>query len=161
VLQRPNNTDRTSARMTVVVFDKRAHLFAPTSAEGVTPVLGSAAPVGSTAVSFTAGAEPAGIRKGSWLLDGTVIARQSGTGPGAVTYSAIRNANFYRVVSVTPNPNGTTVDVELHRPIKPDTKTRFDPAGAAVADVQATEQRQFILLAGVADVFEKTPLANR
>jgi hypothetical protein len=175
VLQRQNNTDRTSAKMTVVVFDKRSHLFAPATAEQVsTPV---AAGVGLSTVSFLAGAEPPGIKKGSWLLDGTTtcdsyLEPQPAPNPPVRRYfSMVRNANFYRVLSVTTN--GSSVDVELHQPLKPDTKTRFAPngpfvggttaggltAGQPIPDAQPNERR-FILLAGVADVFEKNPLTN-
>ena len=156
VLQRPNNGDQTLSRMTIVVFDKRSHLYAPTSAEqaGYTPI---AAAVGSATVSFATGTEPAGLRKGMWLLDGTTT-YDSYMGTTLQYYSKIRNANWYRVVSVTPN--GAQVDVELHQPLKPDTKTRFVPNTTTPIPDALFNERRFIQLAGVADVYEKAPLSN-
>jgi len=83
----------------------------------------------------------------------------------------VRNANYYRVVSVTQN--GSSVDVELHLPLKPDSKTRFAPNGPYVGGTTAggltpggqvpdaiPAERQIILLSGIADVYEKNLLAK-
>jgi hypothetical protein len=164
VLQRPNNSDRSLARMTVVVFDKRSHQHAPTTAErGYTP---SAAAVGQTTITFPLNGEPPGLKKGMWLLDSTITydfypdVLPSGQ-PFRNYYSKIRNANFYRVLSVTTNLN--QVDVELHRPLPPDSKTRVHPGGplggTLIPDATPAERRS-VLLAGVADVYEKNPLSN-
>lgn len=167
VLQRPNNTVRSLSKLTVVVFDKRAHLHAPTTAEQG-PFTPTVAQVSQSRITFPAGSEPAGLKKGMWLLDGTttsdfyLVPPPTPGPPIRVYFSKIRNAHFYRVVSVTQT--GTDIDVELHQPLKPESKTRLFPSGHPSAGVQIPDatasERQFYLLAGVADVFEKTPLAN-
>jgi hypothetical protein len=140
VIQRQDNSNFTTANMTVVVFDKRAFLYAPPTSEQVffpQNVPGAPAPgtSGATSISFaiTSGIELL-VQKGGWILDATINPTLG-----------VRNANFYRVVSVTDD--GTFMNVELQTPIKPDA-------------LPAANQRTFIVLAGVSEVFERPPLTS-
>jgi type II secretory pathway pseudopilin PulG len=157
VLQRPNNRDRNTARMTVVVYDKRAHLFAPNSAETIFNPTFANPGQNDTRLQFSTNAPVPPVRKGSWLLDGTVIARQYPSGGGQAWGSFVRNANFYRVVSVTTDNN--VVDVELATPLRADSLSPAAPTGAAWTNtVIQPAERQFYVLSGVSDVFERNPL---
>jgi len=139
VIQRPNNSIPSTANMTVVVFERRAFQFAPANAEAVFNPLINGAAVGLTTVSFPPGTD-LGVQKGGWILD------------ASITPSGVRNANFYRVVSVEDNSG--SVDVELQTPIKPDTK------GPGVFDIPPANAnlRTFIVVAGVSEVFERPTL---
>lgn len=140
VVQRPDNTDRNTANLTVVVFDRRSFLYAPPGAETAFNPIVNGAGVGFTSVSFPAGTQ-LGVTKGGWIMDATI-------NPTA----QVRNANFYRVVSVTDS--GTSVDVELQTPLKPDTK----PVGMPDLLPAQANQRVFIVLTGVSEVFERPNL---
>lgn len=130
VIQRPVNRDRYRATLKIVVFGGRRHLFYPTGSEAVfnnvtfTP--------GSTKLQLPTSAD---IKKGSWIMDGTVA-------------GGIRHANFYRVVSATENTAGT-YDVELNTPV-----TRVDGQTAAYTNGTV------VVLAGVLDVFERPALSG-
>lgn len=136
VVQRPNNANRYTANQTVVVFDKRAFQFAPQNAEAafVPVVNNNAGLVGATSVSFPANTQ-LGVVKGGWIADVTVNAT-----------AGVRNAAFYRVVTVTDN--GTSVDVELQTPI----------ADLGAVGPLTANQRTFIVPAGVAEVFVRPSL---
>jgi hypothetical protein len=100
LVRKPNVADPHTCDMTVVVFDRRAHLHATVGAEDV---LQGVARHGESSIAFSGFNQETNIRPGTWILD--------------VTYQATpanRHANFYRVVSVTD----TTV--ELQTPIKRD-----------------------------------------
>lgn len=132
VIQRPTNRDRYGATLKIVVFINRRHQFYPTGSEvayGVTFV------PGSTQLTLPATAD---VRKGSWIMDGTV-------NPPAAP--SIRHANFYRVVSAVENTPGT-YDVELHTAIK-----RIDGQTSAYGGTA-------VVLAGVAEVFERPVLTG-
>jgi hypothetical protein len=134
VLQRPDNNVPNIATMTVVVFDKRAYLFAPANAEA-SYASTAASPIVMTPfltgvqVPYACGV-PA-VQKGGWIMDGT---------PG------LNHAIFYRVVSVTDNPVLGTTDLELQSPIR-----RLDGGSGPYAGT-------LIYLAGVSEVFERPNL---
>jgi hypothetical protein len=185
ILQQPvaSFTTTTTTNMTVVVFDKRASLYAPTTAEQVfTPVIctpGTTTTTGSTQVSFALGSAPP-VQKGDWLMDATVthvdcmgityVPPSPPPNPspkkGSILQTptpAVMNANFYRVVSITDNPNNITsstpngtTDIELQTPMLPDTM----PQGLVNQGlgIPQPSQRQFIYLVGVAEVFQRPPL---
>jgi hypothetical protein len=136
VVQRPTNRDRFSATLKVVVFDKRRHLFYPNGSEVVFNNI--AFQPTRTVITLPTTAD---IKKGSWIMDGTI-----GSLPGP-TYSPIRHANFYRVVSTTDNGNGT-FDVELHTPIR-----RVDGSNAGYIGT-------VVVLSGVADVYDRPVLTG-
>jgi hypothetical protein len=142
VLQRPDNSNRNTVNMTVVVFDRRAFLFGPPDAERAFPpvVVPPASPTapapgmpGSTTICFTTGT-PLRVMKGGWILDATIN-----------PLLGVRNANFYRVVSVTDD--GTLASVELQTPIKSDA-------------IPAADQRTIIVPLGVSEVFERPALTG-
>ncbi len=179
----------TPVLMTVVVFDRRANQFVPTNAEQVfTP---SVCQVGSNLVSFdsTLGAVPL-VQKGDWLMDATVAHLDcnltvynpippntppvafSPPPPAKATIlsspiSYVRNANFYRIVSVTQN--GTSTDIELQTPLPPDTCTtsvqQILPRQSSVSTFNLPTitiqpaNRQFVVLTGVSEVFQRPVLS--
>lgn len=170
VVQMPDVGAPTTATMTVVVFDKRAFQYAPGGAEAVfIPVLNpnnaAAGLPGSTTVSFPTGTN-LGVQKGGWIVDvSTTVIDYQGNHyvppaiPGTVGMNpppqpGVRNANFYRVISVTDN--GTTVDVELQIPLKADTVT--SPADLAKFD--PLNHRRFVVPVGVSEVFERPILTD-
>jgi hypothetical protein len=140
VLQRADNSNTTTANMTVVVFDKRAFQYAPQNAEAVytSSLLGGGPVIGmqplSTTISVPYGImaqNSAPFQKGGWLLDGT---------------PALRHAYFYRVVSITDNPGSGTTDIEVQPPIR-----RIDGSTSAYPGT-------LIYMAGVSEVFERPVL---
>ena len=135
IIQRPLNSNRYAASMTVVVFDNRPHLFAPAGVEvlfsaGFTP--------GATAVlvNHAANAGP-DLKPGAFVMDATVNGR-------------IRHANPYQVVSVTPDPaDPTKTTLELQTPIK--TPTDNNPA---------FYNGTLVVLRGASGVYTRSPLAS-
>ena len=91
VIQRPVNKQKYNANMTIVVFDKRAHMYIPPNAEHA--ITGSIFSTGSTAVSLGSAYGP--IQKGQWLMDAST--------------ATVQLADFYRVSSVS----GTQVELNL------------------------------------------------
>lgn len=129
VVQRPVNRDRLSTTLRVVVFDKRVHLYRP---PGFETVFQTAFIPGQTSV--TVAGTTAEVRKGSWVMDGTI-----GTDPAG---RPIRHANFYRVLSVTTDINNNYV-LELHTPIAR-LDGRTEPYGG-----------NLVVMPAVADVYER------
>lgn len=171
VIRRPDNFQRFNVEMTVVVFDKRAHMFAPPGAETVhaptfaQPMLPPSAAFpggvpGQTRLTFTNPDVPK-VQKGGWLMDATVTTFDASNnvfvppaapagGPG--TRAGVRNANFYRVVSVTDN--GAGVDVELEVPLKQDTMDSGDQTLQANGQIVIQPgHRRFVYFSGAAEVF--------
>ncbi len=149
VIQRPMNRDRFTANLTIVVFNKRTHLYAPQGIglERVTPMPGEpAVPFvpGLTSITVPASVD---VDRGSWILDATIL-------PGTVNSFAagggpIRHAKFYRVVSKTETPNlPGFFDLELHTPIR-----RLDGSSAPYNGT-------VVVLAGVSEVFERPALTS-
>lgn len=139
VIQRPTNRDKFSATLKIVVFLNRKHQFYPAGSEAVFDATWTP---GTTQIQLPAGDPPTGadIKKGSWIMDagGEVL-------PATNPKTFIRHANFYRVVSATENTPGT-YDVELHTPVK-----RVD-GGTLPYTAKA------VVMAGVAEVYERSPL---
>lgn len=136
VVQRPDNSARLAANLTVVVFDGRAPSYAPAGIERSFSVVSGTVIPGSTAVSISFSGDRPAISKGRWIMDATQL--QVGT-------ANIRHAKFYRVVSVNDETSGQ-LDLELQTPI-----TRLD---RQTVSYTAT----FIVLTGVAEVFERPQL---
>ncbi|MCS6866940.1 MAG: hypothetical protein RMJ56_13085 [Gemmataceae bacterium] len=140
MLQRPINRDRHNIRVQVVVYNNRAHLYRPPGSEAV--VAADFTPGQTAIVNVPRGAD---VRKGSWVLDATVVGTEST--PNGPAPRLIRNGEFYRVLSVT-EVNGTLA-LEVHKPI-------------SRADGGALPYRgTLVTLPGVADVFEIAPLTGR
>ncbi len=100
MLQRPNNAIPTMTNMKVLVFDRRVPGIA---ANNETQYTMAGVTVGDTQLTFNT--INMGLRTGSWIMDGTINAA-----------SGIRNANFYRVLSVE-EVGGTTTVIDLESPI--------------------------------------------
>jgi hypothetical protein len=130
VLQQPNITDPKTANMTVVVFDRRAHLHATLGAEDV--LQASNTTPGLSSVTFDAFNAETKILPGTWIMDGTTTNSFR---------RGIRNANFYRVTAVNGN------SVELQTPIK-------TPTDGIAAPYTAT----FVVWRGVSGVYVRNPL---
>ena len=132
VVQRPVNRDRYSATLRVVVFDRRIHMYAPPGLEAVYSVTFT-----PTTTSITNVPATADVRKGSWVMDGTM----NNATPASAT-STIRHANFYRVLSVTDlGTTPATYALELNTPI-----FRIDGGTAAYTGT-------LLVMPGIADVY--------
>lgn len=137
VIQRPNNANRYTADLKILVYDRRAPGVAPADAElqfsapGVTDVV-----VGSTQLVLPATLDVLKLRTNGWIMDGTI-------NPAL----GIRNANFYRIQSLTETGGGATV-VELQTPIRP-------PTGAAGVPGYTA---QIYVLSNLIEVFDRPQL---
>lgn len=180
VVQRMSGQTASEATMTVVVFDKRAPNFAPPGVALETVWIPSYAVAdyphtnparrkrGETTVrfdgSYAANTLPT-VQRGGWLMDASialidrsgttggpvVVPLQSTGSPPAKAEPWVRNANFYRVVSVTETTTG--IDVELESPLRADTGPNQPPF---VDDPELPlSERRFIFLSGVAEVFDR------
>lgn len=139
VLQRPVNANRYVAQMTVVVFDRRAPLYAPPGSEQTysnilfTP--------GSTQVDIPGvSRSQLELRPGDWVVDGTIYDNTQGR-PG------IRHAVFYRITALADTPGG--VRLELQTPIR------------TPADGRGPYTGTLIILRGVSGVFVRPLLTNQ
>ena len=141
VVQRPVNRDRFTVRMQVVAFDKRAHLYAPPRSEAVYPNI-SFTPGETAILNVPATAE---LRKGSWVMDATLLNQTDGDG----IQRTLRHAEFYRVLSVSDAANGT-LTLEVHRPI-----SRPDGQYSATAPAAYRYFGTLVSMPAVADVFER------
>jgi hypothetical protein len=149
VLQRPSQGNRLNMNMTVVVYDRRAYRFAPLDQE---IAYGDATPVafipGSTsiAINYNPNANPPipapALRSGMWIMDGTIN-----------NVLGIRNANFYRVTSVTDDPATGTMILDLQTPLK-------SPPGFVPTPAVPGYNGQLYVLNGVSEVFERRPLTT-
>lgn len=95
VLQRPKQRQRFTANMTIVVYDKRVHLFDQSMIE-----VSRTATINDGQTSVTLGSAIPALQRGGWLMD-------------ASTAGGTQLADFYRVASV----DGTSV--ELATPARP------------------------------------------
>ncbi|QDU22053.1 type II secretion system protein [Urbifossiella limnaea] len=169
LVQRHSGTATSPVTVTVVVFDKRAPGYAPTGVPLETvwnptyavPEVPSLLQRGETKLQF-AGSYATNtlpnVQRGGWLLDSSialinrpptgapvVVPFRSTGNPPAGAQMWIRNANFYRVVSVTETPTG--IDVELETPLKTDTGWKTNDPQLPLSE------RRFTYFSGVAEVF--------
>jgi len=147
VVQRPINANRFHASLTVVVFDRRAHMYAPPGSEqvfhSIPDIKETFLHPGQTSLLLP-GVSPnqLEIRSGDWIMDGTIYDPSSGVGrPG------MRHAHFYRVTAMLETPMGT--QLEIHPPLR-------TPADGNPALYSGT----LILLRGVSGVFIRNPLTG-
>jgi len=154
ILQRPQfiNESSTSinnlytANMTVVVFDRRPFLYPPPSVTGFETVIsGVSMTSGLTSVTINYGTaqQALDLVPGSWLMDATITPAN----PPAIP-RPIRQANFYRVVSVV-QVSSTQMNLELQTPIS--APTGYPPMGY-------TYTGTLVALRGVSGVFVRPPL---
>lgn len=157
VLQRPAQGNRLNMDMTVVVYDRRAFNFARLDEEVAYPA--DFYP-GSNTITFqynpASGLPAPAIRSGQWIMDGTItpdIATVNPTtNPPVTPPRPIRNANFYRVTSVTDDPATGIITFDLQTPIK-------SLAGITLLPGQGY-QGQLYVLNGVSEVFERRQLTT-
>ncbi|MCE9563898.1 MAG: type II secretion system GspH family protein [Planctomycetes bacterium] len=142
VVQCPNVTDKKTATMNVVVYDNRPNLFAPAGSEGVFNTQTPHVVPGSTSLNLgmTAGVFP-NVKAGQWIMD--VTDPTVNTGP-----NKIRHANFYQVVTATPDMTGNTLFLELQKPLKK----------ANDLAVTGAYQGKFVVLRGVTNVYPRPDL---
>ena len=162
VLQRPVQRDRYTVRMQVVVFDKRVHLYAPPGTEAVLGPNVTFVP-GTTSITNVPGT--AEVRKGSWVMDGTVKntsdpvtptagATGAGSPPAAPrVIRPLRHAEFYRVTSVTEV--GGTYTLEVHKPI-----VRADGYSFAARPEEYQYTGTLVVMPTVVEVFERPTLTG-
>jgi prepilin-type N-terminal cleavage/methylation domain-containing protein len=130
VIQRTNNANKLAANLTVVVFDRRAHLYAPVGSEAVFSTVANGAVPGTSSVTLTGSPD---VKPGGWIMDASVNV------PGR---PLIRHANFYRVTSVSGNT------LELQSPLKTPTDNNNTPYTGT-----------FVVLRGVSGVYPRPPLS--
>ena len=140
VIQRPRNDARTVADLTVLVYDSRSALPQPGDELVVAPDLPQF--VGERTVRITlpnrtGDTSPVLLRRGGWLIDGTI----DSVSPFRRQFIAYRVTGFTEVL---PAPSATTTqfDVDIETPLK--------------ADLTATSQ--LYLFAGLIEVFTRPPL---
>ncbi|WP_439621753.1 type IV pilus modification PilV family protein [Gemmata sp.] len=139
VVQRPDNREQLKADMTVLVYDRRAHMYAPTGSEGWFTTLGVTV-AGSTTVTLSyTGAAP-DVRPGTWIAEVTQLSI-------TLPPTKVRNANFYQVVSSKPGAAPLTLDIELNLPLKVD---------AAIG----VSLMKFVVLRGVSGVYPRPQLTD-
>lgn len=143
MLQRPSNRDRFTVRMQVVVYNKRAHLYAPPGSEAV--FAGVRFTPGETAITLSNVPATAEFRKGTWVMDGTINPNNRDA-DGVIR--PLRHAEFYRVVSVTDLGNNTLA-LEVHKPV-----VRADGLSSPYAG-------NLVVMPGVADVFDRPNLTSQ
>lgn len=148
MFQRPNNRDRYTVRMQVVVYNKRAHLYAPPGSESVTTARFTPGETAITNVPITAD-----VRKGGWVLDASI-----GNTVDAFDRQTrmLRHAEFYRILSVTEvlDVNGNpTYSLEVHKPVTRADGLIYPPDTSLYAYTGL-----LVSMPGVADVFERPNL---
>jgi hypothetical protein len=138
------NLNLLTANMTVVVFDRRPFGYPPPSVTGFEVVVpGVTITSGLTSVTFSQSAtqNALDLKAGMWVMDAT------STPASATIPIPIRQANFYRVVSVVTS--GGQVTVEVQTPIAP--PTGYAPLGY-------TYTGTLVFLTGVSGVFVRPQL---
>lgn len=129
IIQRPNNSQKYNANMTVVLFNQRKFKFPAMSIQEPTPVGSSGTPsLGDTTVSLSGSL--ANLQKGTWVTD---VSTQNG----------VQLCNSYRVVGVTGSPPS----IDLNTPMRA-------PLGGSSYSSAAS----FTCMYGVAEVFDRAPL---
>ncbi len=138
IVQRPRNDVRTVANLTILVFDGRPSL--PATGDEIV-VTHDTQLLGSRTVTIVVPPrtvdQPVLLRKGGWIMDGTI--------PTTNFTTSQQLTNFYRIsgfVEGTTNAAGTTYELDLETPIK----------------AQITATSQLYLFAGLAEVFERPAL---
>ena len=147
VVQRPRNDARTVADLTVLVYDSRSALPQPGDELVVVPDATAAA--GSRTVTITlpnrtGDTSPVLLRRGGWLIDGTV----DSVSPFRRQFTAYRVSGF---TEVTVGTTTTQYDVDLESPLK----ANLTPVPTAAGDPPAS---QLYLFAGLIEVFTRPQL---
>ena len=144
VIHRTANDRMLVANLTILVFDGRPPLLKVPDAEVVVSLANSNARTsaswanGSTSVKLTVPAPsdpdaPSVVRRGGWLMDGSVSA------------TGFRNAQFYRIVGLTETGNANEYQLDLEPPVRNATSANTEPT-------------TLYFFAGLAEVFVRPPL---
>jgi hypothetical protein len=166
VVQRPLDQSNFGATLTIVVFDKRAPLYAPVGSEAVFPNTSFTPSVpglpGNTTVIVpnNASGQAPDVKPGGWVMDATVgnvmnIAPSPVVGPRS---TPLRHANFYQVVGVTPGPGAGQTTLELQVPIKVASDVGLNPI--ATTTPLYTYGGTLVVLRGVSGVYPRSPLGS-
>ncbi|VTU00477.1 unnamed protein product [Gemmataceae bacterium] len=134
MIQCPDAGTRTTANLTVVVYDNRPNLYAPTGSETihtatVTPK--------STQVILSGSVN---VKPGGWIMDVTDPTVNTAT-------NKIRHGIPYQVVSVVDG--GSTTTLELQTPLQKPNDPLWTPA---------TYNAKFVVMRGVTGVYPRAPL---
>lgn len=135
LVQCPDVALKTTATLSVIVFDNRPNLYAPTGSEAVHT--GTVTP-GTTQITLSGSVN---VKAGGWILDATDPT--TNTAPT----NKIRHAFPYQVVSVVDS--GTVTTLELQTPLQKANDTGWTPP---------TYQGRFVVLRGVTGVYPRAPL---
>jgi len=138
MLQRRPGANKATADMTVIVYDNRPNLYAPTGVEAGFQSLGVILP-GSSSLKLTFTGPAPNVKAGTWIVDVTDPIL-------SLPATKTRNANFYQVVTAG-TPTGLSIDLELNNPLK---KSNDPLVGVYVG--------KFIVLKGVSGVYPRPPL---
>ena len=147
VIQRPRNDARTVADLTVLVYDSRSALPQPGDELVVVPdatALAGSRTVTITLPNRTGDTSPVLLRRGGWLIDGTV----DSVSPFRRQFIAYRVSGF---TEVTVGATTTQYDVDLESPLK----ANLTPVPTAAGDPPAS---QLYLFAGLIEVFTRPQL---
>lgn len=139
IVQCPDVTNKKVATASVVVYDNRPNLYAPTGSEGVFNTAAPHVVPNSTSLNLakTSGILP-DVKPGMWVMDVT--------DPTVNASTQIRHAIFYQVVSVVPDLTGNVVYLELQSPLL----KANDPG------VTGSYQGKFAVMRGVTGVYRRT-----
>ncbi|MBA4189714.1 MAG: hypothetical protein C0467_17145 [Planctomycetaceae bacterium] len=140
MLQRQPGASKDTADMTVIVYDNRPNLYAPTGVEAGFQSLGVMLP-GSSSLKLTFTGPAPNVKPGTWIVDVTDPIL-------SLPATKTRNANFYQVVTAG-EPSGGSIDLELNNPLK---KSNDPLVGAYVG--------KFLVLKGVSGVYPRAPLTG-
>lgn len=149
VVQRPTNANLYYASLTVVVFDRRAHMYAPPGSEQVFPGINFAP--GQTQLVLPVPRNQIEIRSGDWVMDATIHDPTSGIPLGR---PGMRHAHFYRVTAITETPGGTQLEVQP--PLRIPADNLRDPSTGNPIPYTGT----LVLMRGVSGVFIRSPLTG-
>lgn len=133
VIQRVPNNNKFASTLTVVVFDFRPHLSSQAGAEAVftnVPLV-----PGTTSIDLPGSPN---VKPGQWIMDATIA---------PAGRPLVRQAQFYQIVSATPNGGNTTL--ELQTPLRV-------PTDNSTAAYNAT----IVHLPGVSGVSVRSPLTS-
>jgi prepilin-type N-terminal cleavage/methylation domain-containing protein len=136
IVQCPDVVNKTVAYMSVIVYDNRPNLYAPTGSETVHT--GTVTPR-TTQVILSGSVN---VKPGGWIMDATDPTVNTAT-------NKIRHAIPYQVVSVVENGGNTTLELQ----------TPLEPAGDGVIPNTSPYLARFVVMRGVTGVYRRTVLS--
>ena len=162
VVQRPRNEERLTADLYVMVFDKRPALPQPGDETVVapdSPVAKDTRSVTITLPNRTGDTSPVLLRRGGWIIDGTIDAvavTDANFSKARRQFFAYRVSGFTEIGPGTP-ANTTKYDVDLETPLKADLHDGVNPI--IPGDLTTIRPAsQLYLFAGLIEVFTRPQL---